>query len=117
MENIKIALILSCSSILLSVAPILYLTFYGWSYASFSLETGEIEAGVTGEFEPFSIIWLFLSISGFIGILKRNRKILWISAMVMFLITILTLLSIGLLFLPASLALLIAAVISRMEIL
>lgn len=117
MENIKIILILSGSSILLSVAPILYITFYGWSYSSFSYETGKTETGVTGEFEPFSIIWLFLSVSGFIGVLKRNKKILWSSAIVMLFITILTFLSIGLLFLPASLALLIAGMLSKREML
>jgi hypothetical protein len=117
MENIKIASILSGGSILLSVASILYLMFYGWSYSSFSLETEKIETDVIGEFEPFSVIWLFLSVSGFIGVLKRNREVLWFSAIVMFLITILTLLSVGLLFIPASLALLIAAILSKREIL
>jgi hypothetical protein len=111
----KAASVLSASSIVLSITAIIFLTFYGAAYSSMSLETGKIKTGIASEFKPFYLIWLFLPVSGFVGILKRNRRILWTSAIAMFLITALTLFSIGLPFLPASLLLLTAAVVYRIN--
>jgi hypothetical protein len=118
MSDMRLALALSATSIVLSIAAIIFLTFYGIAYSNYPLDFKEVKTGDTSysfyvEFEPLYLVWFFLSILGFIGILKRNGKVLWTSAVVMFLITILTFFSVGLPFLPASFLLLSAAIVYR----
>ncbi len=64
----------------------------------------------TGQFEPISIVWVALSLSGLIGVAVEKRRIILLAAFTMLIFTVLALLSIGLYFAPSTFMLVIAAV-------
>jgi len=95
-------------SLILSMLAVYFISFHG--VIKESVSNGISILTETGQFEPISLIWVLLSLCTLIGIAVEKRKVVFLSAITMLIFTVLTLLSIGLYFVPASLMLIIATV-------
>ena len=118
MKNKKLKLsntvsrILGITSLVLAMITTVYMSFWGGTKVSESiLGNGMLVTKVVGAFSPFLIIFTLFPIIGVVAIYMQNKKLLWATVIVMFLLSILLIFSYGLLFSP-SLVLLIAAAIT-----
>jgi glucan phosphoethanolaminetransferase (alkaline phosphatase superfamily) len=111
----KTALVLAAISIVLSVGASILMSFWGATLAmEVELGTGEIgEQMRVGAFHPILIVFILFPVTGLIGILKERPRFLKASAIAMFLLCLLSFLGAGLVFLPASLLLIISAVVYK----
>ncbi len=114
--------ILAKLSLALTILASLYLSFLGAMQGSMSVaeldmgqEASEMIIERVGAFHPILIIFILLPVLGLVGIRQKNQKILWIAALGMFLLSFLTLLYLGLPFLPAGVLLLGAALFYKKE--
>ncbi len=114
--------ILANLSLVLSILASIYLSFLGATQGSMRLaergmeaETSEVIIERVVTFHPILIIFILFPILGLVGIHRNNKRILWIAAVGMFLLSILWLLSYGLVFLPAAVLLLGAALFYKKE--
>lgn len=96
------------ASLVLSIMAVYFVSFHG--VMTESVSNGVSILTETGQFEHISVIWVALSLSGFIGIVVEKRRIVLLSAFTMLIFTVLALLSIGLYFAPSTFMLVIAAV-------
>ncbi len=79
-------------------------------------EAGEMIIERVGAFHPILIVFILFPILGLIGIHRKNKITLRIAAVGMFLLSFLTLLSFGLVFLPAAVLLLGGALFYKKEL-
>ncbi len=109
-------------SLALAILASIFMTFLGATQGLMSVSevgvgqgAGEMIIERVGAFHPILIVFILFPLLGLIGINRKNKIILWIAAVGMFLLSILSLLSFGLVFLPAVIMLLGAAIFYRKE--
>ncbi len=120
-KNMKSKILAKLSLALATIATI-YMSFLGATRGSMSVaeldmgqEASEMIIERIGAFHPILIIFILFPVLGLVGIHRKNQIILWIAALGMFILSILTLLSFGLVFLPAAVLLLGATLFYKKE--
>lgn len=115
--------ILANLSLAFTIIASIYMSFMGASQGSVRAaevgmrqEASEMIIERVGAFHPILIVFILFPVLGLIGIHQKKQRILWIAAVGMFLLSILTLLSFGLVFLPAAILLLSGAIFYRKEV-
>ncbi len=121
-KNMKSKILVKLSLALTIIAS-LYMSFLGAMQGSMSAaevgmgqDASEMVIERVGAFHPILIVFILFPVLGLIGIRQKNQRILWIAALGMFLLSFLTLLSLGLVFLPAAVLLLGGALFYKKEL-
>ena len=125
MNRHRIAKGLAGTSLLLAIAALLFLSFWPWTYQGEEISAnGEVvrktSASLIEENGAGVLAWLFfpafLSVTGFLGSFRQagaSRLAMWVTAALLLLFTFTTGFSIGMFYVPAALALTVAAATAR----
>ncbi len=104
--------ILAGLSLILAIGASILMSFWGASYMATGPE-GQVISGRTGAFHPILIVFVLFPLIGLAGIHQQNQRVVWMAAVGMSLLAVLSLLGAGLIFLPSVILLINAAIFFR----